>query len=118
MRDEASLRVHHVGLAALANLDLGDDVPDQLQVDFSDADAGVATRAGKRQRHVRFGLAAEIDRAVIDLVFHRLGELRLLGQVETAADHIHRQARYAKLFLAACIDLRKFGDGRNLAQQT
>ena len=56
MRDEAALRVNHVSLPALANLNLGDDVPDQLKIDFRDADAGVATRAGERQRHIRFGL--------------------------------------------------------------
>jgi len=48
MRDQATLCVDHVGLAALTDFDLGDDVPDQLEIDFRDADAGVTTRAGER----------------------------------------------------------------------
>jgi signal transduction histidine kinase len=42
MCDQPALRVDHVGVAALADLDLRDHVPDQLEIDLGDADAGVA----------------------------------------------------------------------------
>src|SRR5437660_7302616 len=61
MRDQPSLRVDHIGVAALADLDLRDHVPDQLEIDLGDAHAGVAPRAGNGQRHIRLGFAAEID---------------------------------------------------------
>src|SRR5262249_13771205 len=64
MRDQSSLRVDDVGMAALADLDLRDHIPDELEIDFGDAHTGVAPGAGNGQRHVRLGFAAEIDRAV------------------------------------------------------
>ena len=45
MRDQPPLPVDDVGLPARADLDLGDDVPDQLEIDLGDGDAGVAPRA-------------------------------------------------------------------------
>src|SRR6185437_8248302 len=62
-------------------------------------------------------LTAEIDRAVIDLVRHGLGEGRVLGHVVAAADHFHGEPRHAQLLVAAGIDLGEFGDGRHLAQE-
>ena len=117
MRDEAALRVDHVGLAVLADLDLRDHVPDQLEIDLGDADAGIAPRAGERQRHVGLGFAAEIDRAVIDLLGHRLGELRLLGEIGLARDHVHGEPRHLELLAAGGVELRQLGDRRHLAQQ-
>ena len=117
MGDQPPLRSDHIGVAALADLDLRDHVPDELEVDLGDADAGVAPRAGDRERHVGLGLAAEVDRAVIDLLRHRLGEFRVLRQVEPAADHVHGEPRHPELLLAGRIELRQLGDGRHLAQQ-
>ena len=117
MRDEAPLRIDHVGLSALADLDLRYHVPDQLEIDLGDAHAGIAARAGERQRHVGLRLAAKIDRAVIDLVRDRFGEFRLLGEVGLACDHVHGQARDAQLLASGRIELRKLGDRRHLAQQ-
>ena len=82
MGDQPALRADHIGVAVLADLDLRDHVPDQLQIDLGDADAGVLAGAGQRQRHVGLGLPAEIDRPVIDLVGDGLGEFRVLGEVE------------------------------------
>ena len=76
MRDQAAGGVDHIGASVAGELDLGEHVPDQFQIDLGDAHPGVAPRAGKRQCHVRLGFAAEIDRAVIHLVRHRLGEAR------------------------------------------
>ena len=117
MRDQAPLRAHHIGMAALADLDLRDHVPDQLEIDLGDADAGVLAGAGQRQRHIGLGLPAEIDRPVIDLVGDGLGELRVLGEIEPAVHDIHGEARHPQPLLAGRIDLRQFGDGRHLPQQ-
>ena len=53
VRDQAALRVDHVGLPVLADLDLRDDLPDQLEVDLGHAHPGVAARAGERQASCR-----------------------------------------------------------------
>ena len=91
MRDQPSLRVDDIGVAALADLDLRDHVPDQFEIDFGDAHAGVAPRAGNGQRHIRLGFAAEIDRAVVDLARHRFRELGIIGKVGAARNHVHGQ---------------------------
>ncbi len=103
MRDQPALRVDDIGVAALADLDLRDHVPDQLEIDLGDAHAGVAPRAGNGQRHIRLRFAPEIDRAVIDLARHRFRKLGVVGEV-SAARH-------------GGIELRKLGDGGHLAQQ-
>ena len=78
MRNQPALRGNNISAAVLANLDLGHHVPDQLQVDLGDADAGVLTGAGHRQRHIGLGFPAEVDRPVVDFVGDGFGEFRLL----------------------------------------
>ena len=117
MRDQPAGGVDHIGAPVPGEFDLRQHVPDQFQIDLGDAHAGVAPRAGERQRHVRFGFAAEIDRAEIDLVRHRLGEARVLGNIVAAADHLHGEPRHPQLLVAAGIDLGKLGDRRHLAQE-
>ena len=104
-------------MTALADLDLRDDVPDQLEIDLRDTHPGVTPGAGNRERHVGLGLAAEIDRAVVDFMGDRLGELRILGIVGVAADHVHGKARHAQLLAPARIELGKLGDRRHLPEQ-
>ena len=117
MRDQAPHGVDDVGLAALADLDLRHHIPDELEIDLGDAHAVVATHAGHRDGHVGLGVAAEIDRAVIDLVRLGLDELRLLGKIGAAADDVQRRARHADLLPAGRIELGELGDGRHLPQQ-
>ncbi len=117
MRDQAAVAVDDIGDAALADLDLRDHVPDQLEIDLGDAHAGVAAGAGERQRHVRLGLAAEVDRAVIDLLRHRFGELGGLRIVGLRGAEIHDEPRDAQLLLAGGVELGELGDRRHLAQQ-
>ena len=117
MRNQSSLSADDIGMSALADLDLRNHVPDQLQIDFGDADPGILAGAGQRQRHIGLGLAAEIYRTVIDLVRHRFGELRIFGKIEPAIDHVHGQARYPQALLARRIHLRQFGNRGHLAQQ-
>ena len=115
--DETAGGINHISAPVPGKFDLRQHVPDEFQVDLGDAHAGVAPRAGERQRHVGLGFAAEIDRAVVDLVRHRLGEARLLGHVGAAADHFHGQPRHLQLLVAAGVDLGEFGDRRHLAQE-
>lgn len=45
MRDQPPLRTDHVSVSVLPDLDLGHDVPDQLEIDLRDADTGILARA-------------------------------------------------------------------------
>ena len=117
MRDQPPLRVDDIGMAAIADLDLRDHVPDQLEIDLGNAHAGVAPGAGNGERHVRLGFAAEIDRPVIDLARRRLGELGIVGEIGAAGDHVHGEPRHPQPLLAGGVELRQLGNGRHLAQQ-
>mgnify|MGYP000934535131 CR=1 FL=1 len=105
-----------IGMAALADLDLGDHVPDQLQINLGDAYAGVLAGAGQGQRHIRFGLPPKIDGAVIDLVGDSLRKFWLFREIEAAVNGIHGKPRNPQTFLARRIHLRQFGDRRHLPQ--
>jgi len=117
MRDQPSLRIDDIGVTALADLDLRDHVPDQLEIDLGNAHAGIAPRAGNGQRHIRLGFAAEIDRTIIDLARHRFRELGIIGEVGAAGDHVHGQPRHSQPLFAAGVELSQLGDGGHLTQQ-
>ncbi len=117
MSDQTPLRVDHVGLPVRADLDLRHHVPDELEIDLRDAHPGVPARASHPERHIGFRLAAEIDRPIVDLLRHRLGEFGVLGEVGLAPDHVHGDPRHLELLAARGIELGKLGDRRNLAQQ-
>ena len=68
MGDQPAVAVDDIGVAALADLQPGDHIPDQLQIDLGDRDAGIASGAGQRHGHIRLGFLAEIDRAEPDAV--------------------------------------------------
>jgi hypothetical protein len=117
MRHQPAHAVDDIGVAVLADLDLGDHVQDQLEIDLRDGDAAAAAM---RHRHGEIGLAllAEIDRPEIDLVGLGLDEGRLGRTVGAAADHVHAEARHAELLAAVAVELHQLGDGRHLTQQT
>ena len=117
MGDEPPPPIHHIGVAALADLQRRDDVPDQLQIDLGDSDAGVAAVARHCQCHIRLGFLAEIDRAEPDAVCLGFDEGRALREIRLAADRVHRQARHFELLLALAVELREFGDRRHLTPQ-
>ena len=66
----------------------GYHIPDVLEIDLGHADAGVPAGSGNRQRHVRLGLAPEIDRAVVDLVGDGDLEPVVGREVDAAADAV------------------------------
>ena len=117
VRNQPPLRVDDIGVAALADLDLRDHVPDQLEIDLGDAHAGVAPRPGDGQGHVRLGFTAEIDRAVIDLAGDRFSELRVAREIGAACDDVHGEPRHPQPLFAGGVELGELGDGGNLAQQ-
>ena len=92
MGDQAPSRIDHIGLTVFADLDLRDNVPDELEIHFRDAHAGVASRTGERQRHVWFDSPAKINRAIVDLVFNGFGKLGLSDGRFPLPHNIHGQA--------------------------
>ena len=73
---QSAAPVDDIGIAALADLQRGDDIPDQLQIDLGDGDTGIPAVARHRQGHVRLGFLAEIDRAEPDALRLRFGKAR------------------------------------------
>jgi len=62
MRDQPSSRADDIGVSPFADFDLRHHIPDQLEIDLGDADAGILAGAGERQRHVGFRFPSEIYR--------------------------------------------------------
>ena len=52
MRDQPAFRVDDIRLAMFADLDLRDHIPDELEIDFGNAHAGIAPCPGNGERHV------------------------------------------------------------------
>ena len=92
MRDQPPLRIDHIGMTALADFDLRDHIPDQLQIDLSHTYSGVTPRSGNSESHIRLGFPAKIDRSIVDLARHRLGELGFLRKVGPTRHHVHGEA--------------------------
>ena len=114
----AIMGIDHIGDAVLADFHLRHQVPDQLEIDVGDAHPRVPACAGKRNCHIRLRWflprsrfrAEEINRTVVDLLGHRLGEFRVLRIVGLGPDHIHRVPGYFQLFDAGGVDLGKLRD--------
>jgi hypothetical protein len=117
MRDQTAVAIDDIGIAALPDLQPGNHVPDQLQIDLGDRDAGIAPGMGHRQGHVGLGFLAEIDRAEPNPVLARFGKARRLRIVLVAADDINRQPRDLELLFAGVVELDQLGDRRHLPQQ-
>ena len=118
MRDQHAVGVDDVGEAGVADLDLRDDVPDELQVHLGRGHAAAAAgRAG--DRHVRLGALPEVDRAVVDRTAPSRRS-RNFGSCDRSVPlpiDVHRQARDAQLLAAVRIDPDHLGDRRRLALQ-
>ena len=117
MRDQPALCIHDVGVAFLADPDLGDDVADEFQIDLGDGHVALLAAAARGERHVGLALLAEVDRAEIRACVARAADGRLVREIRLAAGHVHGETRDAQLFLAAAVDERDLGDGGRLAQQ-
>ncbi len=117
MRDQPAFAIDDKRLAGIADLDLGDDLPDEPQIDFSDGDAGVRANASHRNGHERFGLAEEIDRSVVGLSGFCAVKRRRVRQIPVAADDIGHTPGDAQLFASAGVELCYLGDRRRQPQQ-
>ncbi len=117
MRDQPAVTVDDIGVAALADLDRGDDIPDQLQIDLGGCDAGVAAALRHGHRHVGLGFLAEINRAEPYFLGQRLFKPGIGRVIGTAADHVHRQTRDLELLVALAVELDQLGDRRHLPLQ-
>ena len=114
MRDQDTLTVDDEDMAGLADLDLGHDVPDELQIDVGHGDAGALAAPGDGDRHVRLGPLPEVDRAVVDAPGLGLEELGLARKIGLAADDLHRETGHALLLPAYAVEVAHLGDGQRL----
>ena len=117
MRDQPAFVADDIGIPAAPDLQVVDDVPDQLQIDFGDRDPGVAALMGDRHRDIGLGLLAEIDRAEPQAIGLGPEKGRALRKIFRAADRVHRQPRHLELLLPRGIELPHLGDRRHLTQQ-
>src|SRR5215470_7601750 len=104
MRDDTALSINDIGNASIADFGVLYDIPHWCEIELDDAHASVASRTGQPQGHVRLRLGTHIDRPVVDFLDHRLSEFRFLGVVCAAANRVHGQTRYLKVFLAMGIE--------------
>src|ERR1700741_3519430 len=105
MRDQPAVAIDYVSVAALADLQASDDIPDQLEIDLRDYDPSILSLLGHRQGQVWLRLFLEIDRTEPDAVPARFGKAGVLRVVVAAADNIHCQARDLELLLARLVGL-------------
>ena len=112
--DELPPAVHDVGAPRRPDPDLGDDVPDELQVDLGDGHARVAA-AGHREREVGLGLLPEVDGPEVGPARPRLLEARIGGEVGLAPHHVHGETRDLELLPARGVELAHLGDRGRLA---
>ena len=90
VRDEPAPRIDHIRVPVLADLDLGDDVPDELEVHLGGDDPGVLPASGEGDRHIGLRLLAEVHWAEVRPPGPGLEELRFAGVVCVAPNHVHR----------------------------
>ena len=114
MGDQLAPAVHDVRVAGGPDPDLGDDVPDELEVDLGDGHARVAA-AGDRQGEVGLGLLPEVHGAEVGPARTRFLEARIGGEIGLAADHVHGEAGHPELLPALRVELTHLGDRRRLA---
>ena len=90
------------------------DLPDELEIDLGDRDAGIVPGMRDGNGHVGFRAGAEIDRTEPKMIGDCLCELRLGGIVLLACDDIRLEPRYLQLLLAAAVEELQFRDRRRL----
>src|SRR5262249_44878553 len=115
--NEQAALVHDVGHAGLADLNLGDQVNNEFQVDFCDRDASGATRP--RYRHGQIGLRfpAEVHGTEIAFFAFGIDERRLFAQIRAAAHGVHGKARYLELLSPFGVEIADLGNRRGLTQE-
>src|SRR4051812_49107833 len=116
MSNQPPLGIHHISLARPSYLDLGDHIPDQLQVYLSDGDACIPPSASDGERNIRLGITPEVNWPVVGLSLNRAQEFGVLRVVRPTPEHIHGEAGDPQLLAAARVELGNFRDRRNLTK--
>ena len=116
MRHQMVAGIHHVGIAAGADLDLGHHLQDGAEADLGRGHLDGVLANRHRERHVRLGPVLEVDGAPVRLAGSGLHELGRPGEVLLAAHDIRLQARDVKLFLAGEIEMAEVADGGDVAE--
>ena len=117
MGEQLALRVHHVGVAAPAHVDLGDHLLDGLQADLGRGDLDGVLPDGDGEGQVGLDAVLEVHRAPVRLTRPRLEELRRLREVLLAPRGVQRQPRDAELLLARHVEMAQLVDRRHVAEE-
>ena len=107
MGDQPPLVVDDIGITLVSDMNGGDDVPDEFQVHVGDRHAGRLADMGESDRHIRFGAAAEFDRAEPDLVGDGALKPWILRKILAAGDRIRFEARDGDLLLALAVEISR-----------
>ena len=117
MRDKTRCLVNNIGLAAFADLNLRNNIPNECEIHLPDDNAVFRSNAGHGYRHIRLRFIDEIDWPIIDFVGHGLNECGLLRMIGVARDDIRRFSGHTELLASRRIQLHDFGQCRHLAHQ-
>jgi hypothetical protein len=115
--DQTAQRVDHVRVPRLADPDLGDDVPDDLEVDLGGRHLGAGLPRRHRDDHVGLGLVPEVHGTEVRRPRPGLGELGRLRRVLLTADRVQGDAGHPELFLARPVEVRDLTDRGGVAEE-
>ena len=118
MGDEFPGMVQHEGLSGLADVDGGNDIPNELQIDLGDRRACARTYAGDGDGHKWFGAAMQRDRSPPEALRPRADKSWIGGMIDPAHFDIGICARYAKPLTARAVDKHRLDDRGGLAHQS
>jgi hypothetical protein len=117
MGDQASRAVEDEGIAGAPDLDAGDHLPDELEVDLGDRHADRRAVAGDGDHHERLRAVVEVHRPEPRAVGSRALHRRPQREIGAAVDPVQPDARHEQPFAALGVDQGQVLDSRDLAQQ-
>src|SRR5262245_447433 len=117
MSEQPTVGIYHIRVSMFADPDLRDHIPDELEIDFGNADARVAPRSRECHGDVGLGLDSKIYWAIEDFIGESTDKSRLRGAIDLASHHVYGKARDLQLLPARGVKQRNLGDSWDLAQQ-
>ena len=117
MCDQPAVAVDHECHSGLLDLDGGDDIPDQRQIDLCDGDADGRPVAGDRERHIRLGAAIQCNRSIPAVRRSRATHGRVGRAIDAWPDRIGPGPRDRQTLDPGAVDQGELGDRRHLAEQ-
>ena len=115
--DQLAPAVDDVGAPGSPDPDLGNDVPDELEIDLGDRHPGLAP-TGDRKAEIRLGFLPEVHRPEVGPPRPRLIEPRVVREIGLAAHHVHREPGHSELLPAGRVELADLGHRGRLALET